>query len=124
MKAECLKNAWRDIFSIMEDKNKSDLSAAQIQEKYGFDPKYQDSTMNRYKKIYMQEKENKVPDSTQKKLKEILLQNLAEGKTPAEDIVLALIIHAGMTEADAWKLVRTVTSNQESERTFRGIPDD
>lgn len=49
----------------MEDKNKSDLSAAQIQEKYGFDPKYQDSTINRYKKISMQEKEIKVPDSTQ-----------------------------------------------------------
>lgn len=63
--AECLKNAWHDIFSIMEDKNKSDLSAAQIQEKYGFDPKYQDSTINRYKKISMQEKEIKVPDSTQ-----------------------------------------------------------
>ena len=58
--------------------------------------------------------ENKVPTDTQDKLKEILLQNLAEGKTPAGDIVLALIIHAGITEAEAWKLVRTVTNGQKN----------
>lgn len=58
--------------------------------------------------------ENKVPADTQEKLKEILLQNLAEEKTPAGDIVLALIIHAGMTETDAWKLVRMVIGNQEN----------
>lgn len=38
---ERIKNAWRGIFSIIEDKSKPDLSVAQIQEKYGFDPKYQ-----------------------------------------------------------------------------------
>lgn len=62
----------------------------------------------------MQEKENKESADTQEKLKEILLKNLAEGKTPAGDIVLALIIHVGMTEDDAWKLVRTVTSRQKN----------
>lgn len=111
---ERIKNAWRGIFSIIEDKSKPDLSAAQIQEKYGFDPKYQENTINRYKKIPMQEKENKESADTQEKLKEILLKNLAEGKTPAGDIVLALIIHVGMTEDDAWKLVRTVTSRQKN----------
>lgn len=112
---ECVKNAWRGIFSIMEDKDKPDLSAAQIQEKYGFDPKYQKDTISRYRKISMQEKENKVSVDAQEELKGFLLQNLAEGKTPAGDIVLALIIHAGMTEADAWKLVRTVIGNQENQ---------
>ena len=111
---ERIKNAWRGIFSIIEDKSKPDLSVAQIQEKYGFDPKYQENTINRYKKISMQEKENKESADTQEKLKEILLKNLAEGKTPAGDIVLALIIHVGMTEDDAWKLVRTVTSRQKN----------
>ena len=111
---ERVKNAWRGIFRIMEDKNKPDLSAAQIQEKYGFDQKYQESIISRYKKFSMQEKENKDYSDTQEKLKGILLQNLAEGKTPAGDIVLALIIHVGMTEADAWKLVRAVTSRQKN----------